>query len=71
MLNGEFVIFTLQKRKFIEKSFIPSLTDILLTHKINNKIIIMELDVVVHSIGEPEYPTTHLETPDLDHVLYL
>lgn len=31
----------------------------------------MELDVVVHPIGEPEYPTTHLETPDFDHVLYL
>lgn len=31
----------------------------------------MELDVLVHPIGEPEYPTTHLETPSFDHVLYL
>lgn len=71
MLNGEFLIFTFQKRKFIEKNFIPSYTNILLNHKINNKIIIMELDVLVHPIGEPEYPTTHLEIPNFDHVLYL
>lgn len=31
----------------------------------------MELDVLVHPIGEPEYPTTHLEIPNFDHVLYL
>jgi hypothetical protein len=71
MLNGGFLIFTLQKTKFIEKSFIPCHTNILLNHKLNNKIIIMELDVLVHPIGEPEYPTTHLEIPDFDHALYL
>jgi len=31
----------------------------------------MELNVLVYPIEEPEYPTTHLETPDSDHVLYL
>ena len=71
MLNDGFVIFTFQKGKFIEKSFIRPRTPILLNHKINNKIIIMELDVLVHPIGEPEYPTTHLEIPNFDHVLYL
>lgn len=31
----------------------------------------MEIDVLVHAIGEPEYPTTHIETPYSDDVMYL